>query len=74
MRAFLKQIRVEFNLPVVLVTHDVYEAYTMPDKLIVYSSGRVVQTGAPADVFSRPDSKEVEELIAAKEIYMTMAG
>ena len=74
MRVFLKQIRTEFNLPVVLVTHDVYEAYTMPDKLIVYSGGRVVQAGAPADVFSGPNTKEVEELIAAKELYATMAA
>jgi len=36
MRAFLLQIRKDFDIPVVLVTHDVVEAYTMPDALIVY--------------------------------------
>ncbi len=36
----LKQVRNEFNLPVVLVTHDVLEAYTMAEKIIVYSGAR----------------------------------
>jgi molybdate transport system ATP-binding protein len=74
MRAFLAQVREEFNLPVVLVTHDVYEAFTMPDRLIVYSNGRVVQTGAPSEIFGRPASKEVEVLVAAKDIYAEMPG
>jgi molybdate transport system ATP-binding protein len=74
MRAFLMQVREDFNLPVVLVTHDVYEAFTMPDRLIVYSNGRVVQTGTPSEVFSRPASKEVEGLVAAKDIYSAMSG
>ena len=74
MRAFLMQVREDFNLPVVLVTHDVYEAFTMPDRLIVYSNGRVVQTGTPSEVFSRPASKEVELLVSAKDIYSEMSG
>jgi molybdate transport system ATP-binding protein len=74
MRAFLKQIRMEFSVPVVLVTHDVYEAYTMADTIIVYSNGRVAQTGAPSEVFTGPHAKGVEELTAPKEIHVTMAG
>jgi molybdate transport system ATP-binding protein len=69
MRAFLMKIREDFNVPVVLVTHDVYEAFTMPDRLIVYSGGRVVQAGTPEDVFGRPATADVEELVAAKEAY-----
>jgi molybdate transport system ATP-binding protein len=72
MRAFLREIRKEFNIPIVLVTHDVYEAYTMPDTLIVYSGGKVVQKGAPAEVFARPSCAAVEELIATKDLYLQM--
>jgi molybdate transport system ATP-binding protein len=34
MRAFLLQIRKDFDIPVVLVTHDVVEANTMPVRLL----------------------------------------
>ncbi len=50
MRAFLKDMRSEFNMPVILVTHDIVEARELADKIIVYSNGKVVQTGAPDEI------------------------
>ena len=38
-----------------------------PDALIVYVSGRVVQKGAPIEVFSNPLTEEVEELASARD-------
>jgi len=69
MRAFLLQIRKDFDIPVVLVTHDVVEAYTMPDTLIVYANGRVMQKGTPIEVFSNPSTEEVKELVSAKDYW-----
>jgi len=67
MRAFLLQVRKDFDIPVVLVTHDVVEAYTMPDTLIVYANGRVVQKGTPPEVFNSPLTQEVEELVLTRD-------
>lgn len=67
MRAFLLQVRKDFDIPVVLVTHDVVEAYTMPDTLIVCANGGVLQKGSPIDVFSNPATEEVKELVSAKD-------
>ncbi|MGO9611452.1 MAG: ATP-binding cassette domain-containing protein [Dissulfurispiraceae bacterium] len=67
MRAFLMEVRKDFDIPVVLVTHDVFEAYTMPDTLIVYANGKVVQKGTPSEVFNNPLTQEVEELVLPKE-------
>lgn len=67
MRQFLKEIRNTFNIPVILVTHDVTEAHTMADILIVYSSGKVLQTGTPKEVFNNPSGSEVEILVSTKE-------
>jgi len=50
MRAFLKDMRSEFNMPVILVTHDIAEARELADKIIVYSDGRVVQIGKPDEI------------------------
>ena len=67
MQYFLKEIRREFPIPIVFVTHDVLEAYSMADKIIIYANGSVAQSGTPKDVFSNPSSKEVEDLVNARE-------
>ena len=56
----LKEIRNEFNLPVVLVTHDVLEAYTMADKIIVYSGGKIARTGFASEIFQLPVGLEAD--------------
>jgi len=63
MRGLLKDIRTTFDIPVVLVTHDILEAYTMADTIIVYVNGRVAQTGSPSKVFNNPVNEEVQALV-----------
>jgi molybdate transport system ATP-binding protein len=50
MPMFLKKIREEFNIPVILGTYDLSEAYTVADRIIVYSQGMTAQTGSPFEV------------------------
>lgn len=68
MREFLNDVRNKFDIPVVLVTHDTFEAYTMADTIIVYANGRVAQTGTPFEIFNHPANKEVETLINTKRL------
>ncbi len=63
MRGLLKEVRSEFNIPVVLVTHDITEALTMADRLIVYSGGKVVQSGTPEEIYLNPATAEVMHLV-----------
>ena len=63
MRNFLKEIRHEFPIPVVLVTHDLSEAVALADRLIILAGGRVVQTGTPIEVMSSPACPDVEMLV-----------
>lgn len=58
MRGFLRKVRDTFKIPVILVTHDVTETYTMADKVIVYSGGSVLSTGTPDEVFENPSGAE----------------
>lgn len=60
MRDFLRDIRKAYNIPVILVTHDVFEAYSLADTVIVYSEGRVVHTGTPHEVFDTQEMAECE--------------
>jgi molybdate transport system ATP-binding protein len=67
MQHFLKEIRREFPIPIVFVTHDVLEAYSMADKIIIYANGSVAQAGTPKEVFAHPASREVEQLVNTRE-------
>ncbi|MEW5745944.1 MAG: ATP-binding cassette domain-containing protein [Nitrospirota bacterium] len=65
MRMLLKEIRRDFDLPVVLVTHDLAEAAFLADTMIVYTNGRVAQAGAPAAVMANPADPGVAALVAS---------
>ncbi|MFA5355021.1 MAG: ATP-binding cassette domain-containing protein [Thermodesulfovibrionales bacterium] len=67
MRQLLTDIRQEFAIPIVLVTHDILEAHTLADRMIVYSHGRVVQTGSPAEVVSNPADDDVARLVSLQD-------
>jgi molybdate transport system ATP-binding protein len=63
MCGFLRKVRTEFGLPVVLITHDPAEARALADRIIVYDRGRIAQTGTPDDVFANPANQEVARLV-----------
>ena len=47
----------------VLVTHDPLDALTLGDRLVVLEQGRVVQSGAAAEITARPRSRWVADLV-----------
>ncbi|HTZ17667.1 MAG TPA: ATP-binding cassette domain-containing protein [Dissulfurispiraceae bacterium] len=67
MRAFLKDLRKTFQVPVVLVTHDAGEAASLADSIIVYSEGSVIQSGPAGDVFNNPADERVGRLLSGQE-------
>jgi molybdate transport system ATP-binding protein len=67
MRAFLKDLRKTFQVPVVLVTHDAGEAASLADSIIVYSEGSVIQSGLTTEVFNNPVDERVKRLLAGQE-------
>lgn len=69
MREIVRRVVVEHGVPTVLVTHDLYEAYTMASRMIIYVDGRVVGAGSPCEVFSTPGSPDVERLLASERLF-----
>ena len=53
---------------VVLVTHDLAEAFQLGDRIVVYAAGRVVQAGPKAALLSRPASETVARLVGLRNI------
>lgn len=59
MQHFLKQLQRDLRTTFLFVTHDQEEAITMADRIVVMEAGRIVQLGAPDDVYYRPRSAYV---------------
>ena len=51
----------EIGTAILIVTHDSEEAMFMADRLLVMDKGAIIQSGAPVDVFCRPDNAFVAE-------------
>ncbi|MEM4265222.1 MAG: ATP-binding cassette domain-containing protein [Thermoplasmata archaeon] len=58
-----------WDIPVIYVTHDQIEAAEIADTLAVLSNGRIVQIGAPGEVFSSPKSEFVARFLGSMNIY-----
>jgi multiple sugar transport system ATP-binding protein len=56
MRTELKRIRRETQMTAIYVTHDQSEAMALADMIAVMSRGRVMQYGAPLDVYNEPQN------------------
>jgi molybdate transport system ATP-binding protein len=64
MRDLLREIKRRFNVPIVLVSHDMLEAYSIADKIVLYTQGRVAHIGTPQEIFSNPLSSEIDLYMA----------
>ena len=54
MRAELKRLLNEIGSTTVYVTHDQVEAMSMGDRIAVMRAGKILQLGAPLDIYQRP--------------------
>ena len=59
----LKTLQQQVGITFVYVTHDQEEALTMADRIAVMSDGKVLQIGAPDDIYERPTSRFVADFI-----------
>jgi multiple sugar transport system ATP-binding protein len=50
------------------VTHDQIEALTMADRIAVLDKGRIIQTGTPEDIYDRPATTFVAQLVGTPRI------
>jgi iron(III) transport system ATP-binding protein len=63
MRFELKRLQRELNLTTVYVTHDQSEALALSHEIAVMDQGRIVQIGAPRDIYERPGNKFVADFV-----------
>lgn len=65
---YLARIRDEFRVPMLYVTHDRYETLALADEMVVLTNGKVAQTGAVQELFSRPANLAVAGVLAVESV------
>jgi len=59
----LLRLKKRLHKTILFVTHDVFEAVRLGDRIAVLHEGRLEQVGAPQDVLRRPATAYVEQLV-----------
>jgi len=63
MQLELKRLQNETGITFIFVTHDQEEALTMSDRLAVMRDGKILQVGAPREIYDRPAERFVADFI-----------
>ncbi|TMH58394.1 MAG: ABC transporter ATP-binding protein [Betaproteobacteria bacterium] len=74
LRHELRALQQRIGITAVYVTHDREEALTLSDRIAVIDAGRVVQVGAPEEIFHHPSSAFVAGFMGADNALDLVAG
>lgn len=70
----IRGMQQRLGITALLVTHDQEEAMSMADQVAVMNAGRILQIGAPADIYDRPQSRFVAEFLGTSNIFEGLVG
>jgi microcin C transport system ATP-binding protein len=62
----LLKLKAEFNMAMLLITHDLGIVRKMADRVCVMNNGEIVERGATADIFAAPKHPYTKHLIASE--------
>ena len=74
MQIELRQIQRSVGITTIFVTHDQEEALTLSDRIAIIDQGRVVQVGAPNDVYERPETAFAARFLGDANFMEGVAG
>jgi peptide/nickel transport system ATP-binding protein len=61
----LRDLRSRLGVGILLITHDMGVVADLADRVVVMRDGHVVETGAVADIFARPQQDYTKQLLSA---------
>jgi multiple sugar transport system ATP-binding protein len=68
LRVELQHLQKTLTATTIFVTHDQIEALTMADRIGVLNQGRIIQIGTPKDIYDRPATTFVAQLVGTPRI------
>lgn len=69
MQGVLSNLQRELGITFVYVTHSQSEAFSMADRVIIMSRGRIEQIGTPIDIYRTPKNRFVAEFLGSSNIF-----
>jgi len=69
MRTELRKIQKQFGMTFIQVTHHVEEAFSLSDRVVVMTHGKVDQIATPEELFDRPGSQFVAKFMGDNNIF-----
>ena len=66
-RGELRELFTKLGVSVLYVTHDIGEALVISDRMMVLGGGRILEQGAPEEIYARPRSVIVAEFLGASQ-------
>ncbi|GAB4538017.1 MAG: ABC transporter ATP-binding protein [Anaerolineae bacterium] len=73
LRVELKHLQKTHGSTTLFVTHDQIEALTMGDRIAVLNKGHILQVGTPEDIYDRPATTFVAQLVGTPRINLVRA-
>jgi len=67
--SLLREIRADFQIPILLVTHDLDECFELAEEMLIIRDGRIVQSGAPRRILEQPANVEVARLLGIPNLF-----
>ena len=69
MQSVLKNLQRETGITFVYVTHSQSEAFSMADRVVIMSRGRIEQIGNPQEIYRAPRTRFVAEFLGSSNIF-----
>ena len=67
-RAEIRKLQQELRITTIYVTHDQEEALSLSDRVAVMKDGRVLQVGAPKELYERPRTRFVADFVGTNNL------
>src|SRR5712692_6178658 len=67
-RAEIRRLQQELRITTIYVTHDQEEALSLSDRVAVMRDGRVLQVGAPKELYERPRTRFVADFVGTNNL------
>jgi len=70
LRRTIREVQRELGITTVLVTHDQEEAFAMADRIGIMNQGRLLEVGAPHELYARPATRFVATFLGAANLFL----
>jgi iron(III) transport system ATP-binding protein len=74
LRAMVRELQLESGITTVFVTHDQEEALALSDVIAVMDRGRIVQMGAPREIYASPANEYVADFMGSANVIEAEGG